>query len=123
MTTMVENIGCLLGCSQSLQPQKGPDWWDHLQPGDSFHDGDPVACGVCGCESDYWGIGRWMGYPKLHLICPGHEANVDLHEKIDRKKELLYKNDLPASVLEELALEVMQLKARIRAQAAVAETQ
>jgi hypothetical protein len=41
-----------------------------------------------------------------------------LHEKIDRKKELLYKDELPASVLEELALQVMRLKARIRAQAA-----
>jgi hypothetical protein len=60
-----------------------------------------------------------MGYPKLHLICPGHEANVELHEKISRKKELIYRNDLPASVLEELAIEVIQLKAKIRAQAAV----
>ena len=58
-----------------------------------------------------------MGYPKLHLICPGHEANVDLHEKIDRKKELLYKDELPASVLKELALEISQLKAQIRAAA------
>ncbi len=101
---------------------KDPDWWDHLKIGDTFHDENPVACGVCGCESDYYGIGSWMGYPKLHLICPGHKANVDLHEKIDRKKEFLYKDELPASVLEELALEVMQLKSRIRAQAAAQAT-
>jgi hypothetical protein len=47
---------------------KDPDWWDHLKPGDSFHMGNPVDCGVCGCESDYWGIGRWMGYPKRGLF-------------------------------------------------------
>jgi hypothetical protein len=45
-----------------------------------------------------------------------------LHEKIDRKKELLYKDELPASVMEELALEISQLKAQIRALVAAAKS-
>jgi hypothetical protein len=61
-----------------------------------------------------------LAWPKLHLICPGHEANVDLHEKIDRKKELLHNDELPASVLEELTVEVIKLKLQLRAQVAAA---
>jgi hypothetical protein len=38
-----------------------------------------------------------------------------------KRKRLLYKDELPASVMEELALEVSQLKAQIRAQAAAAQ--
>lgn len=43
-----------------------------------------------------------------------------MREKSDKKKELIYRDELPASVLEELTLEVIQLKSRFRAQVAAA---
>jgi len=55
---------------------------------------------------------------KLHLLCPGNKLNSDLHQKIDRKKELLYKDVLPASANDELKREIVQLKAQLQAEVA-----
>jgi hypothetical protein len=100
------------------QKERDPDWWDHLKPGDCFHAGDPSRCGVCGCESDYYEIVRWMGIgTKLHLICPGNKANRELHQKIDRKRELLYRDNLPPSATRELKVEIVQMINLINAQA------
>lgn len=103
------------------QKKLDPDWYDHLKAGDYFHTENPVKCGVCGCESDYWEIVRWMGIgTKLVLICPGNKVNRELHQKIDRKKELLYKDVLPASATKELELEITGMMAQIQAEVAVA---
>jgi hypothetical protein len=53
---------------------------------------------------------------KLILICPGNEINRELHQKIDRKKRLLYENELPARVMKELRLEVSSTRAKIQNQ-------
>lgn len=41
-----------------------------------------------------------------------------LHDKISRKKALLYEDDLPATVLEELTCEIQELMIRIQAEVA-----
>jgi len=43
-----------------------------------------------------------------------------LREKSDKKKELIYRDELPASVLQELVRKVIQLKTQLRAQAGAA---
>jgi len=70
----------------SEQKELDPDWYDNLKPGDYFHTGNPVTCGICGCQSDYWELVRWMVATKLHLICPGNKVDRELHMKIDEKK-------------------------------------
>jgi hypothetical protein len=52
---------------------------------------------------------------KLALICPGREANYKLHDKLALKRDLLLKDELPATVLEELVREVQELRARLQA--------
>lgn len=55
---------------------------------------------------------------KPHLICPGNEVNRELHQKIDRKKDLYYEDALPASVQQELKQEIIQMKRELQAQVA-----
>ena len=101
----------------SEQKELETDWYDHLKPGDYFHTGNPVTCGICGCQSDYLELVRWMVATKLHLICPGHKIDRELHMKIDRKKDLLYEDALPDSALEEVAIEIIRMRAQIREKA------
>ena len=101
----------------SDQKELHPDWYDNLKPGDYFHTGNPVTCGIFGCQSDYWELVRWMVATKLHLICLGNKVDRELHMKIDRKKDLLYEDALPNSALEEVAIEIIRMKTQIQAKA------
>ncbi|MCI0563299.1 MAG: hypothetical protein MN733_32885 [Nitrososphaera sp.] len=94
------------------------DWWSHLQPGDMFHTGNPDKCGVCGCESDYWVLAKGSWFIGPRLICPGSRRNRSLHEKIERKKNLLFKDELPPTVTGDLRHEIAHLIAQIHAEVA-----
>ena len=105
----------------SDQMKLDPNWYDHLKPGDTFHTGNPTRCGICGCESDYWEIVRWMIGTKLFLICPGNKVNRALHQKIEAKQDLWYKGVLPPSANDELKREIARLTTRLQYEAAAAE--
>ncbi|MGI0012658.1 MAG: hypothetical protein ACREBU_04330 [Nitrososphaera sp.] len=68
-------------------------------------------CGVCGCKSNLWvTVGSTMIGIRTILDCPGHNANPELHEKIMRKREILY-SEMPDPVKEEIILEILKLRA------------
>jgi hypothetical protein len=100
------------------QKKLDPNWYDHLKPSDTFHSENPIKCGVCSCESDFYEVVRWIVVTKLHLVCPGSKVNRELHDKIDRKKDLYYEGTLPGSLQQELRREIIQMKKDIQMQVA-----
>lgn len=76
--------------------------------------GKTSTCGICGCKSNLWEtVGNTMIGIKTVLVCPGRKRYPDLHERISNKQDLLYDDGLPASVQEEIVLELLELRARI----------
>jgi hypothetical protein len=103
------------------QKSLDPNWYDHVRPGDYFHTGNPSRCGICGCATDFFEIVRWMGgYPKLHMLCPGNQVNSELHQRIDRKKDFLRKDVLPANSVSELKREIASMIIRLHTEVAAA---
>lgn len=100
------------------QKKLDPNWYDHLKLGDTFHSENPTKCGVCGCESDYYEVVRWIVITKLHLVCPGSQVNRELHDKIDRKEDLYYADELPVNIQQELRREIIWMKTELQAQVA-----
>ena len=58
-------------------------------------------------------VGSTIGI-KTILVCPGKNKYPELHEKIDKKQALLHDDALPASVQEEIVLELKGLRAVIQ---------
>jgi hypothetical protein len=76
--------------------------------------GRTETCGICGCRSNLWvTVGDVMVGIKTVLACPGRARFPELHEKISARQDVLYDDVLPASVQEEIVLELLELRARI----------
>ena len=76
--------------------------------------GRTSSCGICGCRSNRWvTVGSTMIGIKTILACPGNKRFQDLHQKISDKQKILHDDVLPASVQEEVVLELLRLRAVI----------
>lgn len=72
------------------------------------------TCGVCGCSGrleNAWFMGMPAGE---RLFCDGYQLDWQLHERLDRKKQLLYERTLPASLLPELEKEIIEIKLQLQ---------
>src|SRR5574338_878173 len=77
--------------------------------------GELRACGICGCKSDLWEtVGGFSIGIKSKLVCPGQTLEPALHERIAEKQQLLNDDSLPNGVLEDIILELWQLRATIQ---------
>lgn len=69
-------------------------------------------CGICGCQSNLWS--RNSAYFEGRLICPGRRHDPELHDRISKWQESLTGSELPDSVLERIAIDILRAQAKFK---------
>ena len=90
--------------------------WDYRHETRELRSLKVHTCGICGTETNQWGVYYFMGYPSLHLVCPyRNDGSSDpicaKQTKLQEFQDRLYDNKgLTPREIEEIKAEIEKLK-------------